>query len=124
MVLVEDVWTLRSAFAQDMAAQLLAVRSILDETAFAFEDRAAVERAVTLFEQGSCGLSDCLVVAKEAGRGCEFTAAFDRSMRKLPGAYFSDRGRPFQSDRGRSNRVVKGRRQAPRPGHVAVSCPR
>jgi predicted nucleic-acid-binding protein len=85
VVLAESIWTLRSAFAQDKAAQLIAVRSLLNEIAFAFEDRDAVERAVSLFEQGTCGFSDCLVVAKHAQRSCDFTATFDRGMHKLPG---------------------------------------
>ena len=85
VVLVEAVWTLRSAFDQDKDAQLIAVRSLLEETAFAFEDREAVAGAVTLFEAGSFGFADCLVVAKHARQGCDFTATFDRGMRKLPG---------------------------------------
>ena len=85
VVLVEAVWTLKSAFEQDKHAQSIAVRSLLDETAFAFEDREAVASALTLFESGSCGFADCLVVAKHARQGCDFTATFDRSMRKLPG---------------------------------------
>ena len=52
----------------------LAVRSLLDEPAFAFEDRKAVARAATLFEGSACGFTDCLVVANLAGRSCEFTA--------------------------------------------------
>ena len=84
VVLVEAIWTLRSAYAQDRAAQLMAVRSILEETAFAFEDRDSVASAAVLFEQGTCGFSDCLVVARHAQRGCEFTATLDRGMRKLP----------------------------------------
>jgi predicted nucleic-acid-binding protein len=82
VVLAEAVGALRSAFEQDKAAQITALHSLLEETAFAFEDRAAVEHAVALFEQGACGFSDCLVVAKHAR--CEFTATFDRAMRKLP----------------------------------------
>ena len=85
VVLVEAVWTLRSAFDQDKNAQLIAVRSLLDETAFAFEDREAVAGAVTLFEAGSCGFADCLGVAKHVRQGCDFTATFDRGMRKLSG---------------------------------------
>lgn len=85
VVLAEAVWTLRSVFDQDKAAQLIAVRSLLEETAFAFEDREAIAHAVALFEQGACGFSDCLVVARHAQQGCEFTATFDRGMRKLPG---------------------------------------
>ncbi len=84
VVLAEAIWTLRSAFDQDKDAQLIAVRSLLEETAFAFEDREAVADAVALFDAGSCGFSDCLVVAKHARQGCEFTATFDRGMRKLP----------------------------------------
>lgn len=86
VVLAEALWTLRSAYDQNKPAQLLAVRSLLDETAFAFENREVVERATALFEQSSCGFSDCLVVSKSTTLGCEFIATFDRAMRKLPGA--------------------------------------
>jgi predicted nucleic-acid-binding protein len=85
VVLAEAVWTLKSAFNQDKPAQLLAVRSLLDETAFAFEDREAVAAALSLFEAGSCGFADCLTIAKHARLGCDFTATFDRGLRKLPG---------------------------------------
>ena len=85
VVLAEAVWTLRSAYGQDKAAELTAVRSLLDETAFAFEDRVAVTQAVTLFEAGNCGFSDCLIAARHKRLGCEFTATFDRGMRSLPG---------------------------------------
>ena len=85
VVLAEAVWTLRSAFDQDKAGQLIAVRSLLHETAFAFDDREAVIQAVEMFERGNCGFPDCLIVAKNARQGCDFTATFDRGMRKLPG---------------------------------------
>jgi predicted nucleic-acid-binding protein len=85
VVLVEAVWALKSAFEQDKRAQLVAVRSLLEETAFAFEDREAVAAALGLFEAGPCGFADCLVVAKHARQGCEFTATFDQGMRRLPG---------------------------------------
>ena len=85
VVLVEAVWALRSAFEQDKPAQSLAVRSLLEETAFGLEDREAVLAALSLFEAGSCGFADCLVVAKHARQDCDFTATFDRGMRKLPG---------------------------------------
>ena len=85
VVLAEAVWTLNSAFNQDKDAQLIAVRSLLKETAFAFEDREAVAGALSLFETGSCGFADGRVVAKNARQGCSFTASLDRGMRKLPG---------------------------------------
>lgn len=85
VVLAEAVWTLRSAYAQDKAAQLLALRSLLDEPAFGFEDRDAVSAAVDLFAGTSCGFPDCLLVTKNARLGCKFTATFDRRMRPLTG---------------------------------------
>ena len=84
VVLAEAVWTLRSAFDQGRAEQLLAIRSLLIETAFTFEDRDAVTHAADMFAHGNCGFSDCLVAAKHARQGCEFSATFDRGMRKLP----------------------------------------
>jgi predicted nucleic-acid-binding protein len=84
VVLAEAVWTLKAAFEQDRHGQLIAIRSLLEETAFAFEDRDAVAAALTLFETGSCGFADCLIVAKHARQGCDFTATFDRGMRTLP----------------------------------------
>ncbi|MBL0088273.1 MAG: hypothetical protein IPP44_17100 [Ideonella sp.] len=56
VVLVEAIWTLKSAFEQDKHAQLIAVRSLLEETAFALEDREAVVAALGLFEAGSADL--------------------------------------------------------------------
>ena len=89
VVLAEAVWTLRSAFDQDKADQLLAVRSLLHEIAFAFDDREAVIQAAEMFERSNCGFTDCLIVAKHARHGCDFTATFDRGMRKLPGGQSS-----------------------------------
>ena len=85
VVLAEAVWTLKAAFHQDKNAQSIAVRSLLEETAFAFEDREAVSAALSLFQFAACGFADCLVVAKHARQGCDFTATFDQGMRKLPG---------------------------------------
>lgn len=85
VVLAEATWTLRSAFQRDKASLALAVGSLLDEPAFAFEDREVVATALALFERGPAGFADCLIVARCTHQGCEFTASFDRHMRKLPG---------------------------------------
>jgi predicted nucleic-acid-binding protein len=86
VVLAEAVWTLRAAYRQNKAAQSLAVRGLLEEAAFAFENRDAVCLALALFEGGNRGFSDCLIAARNARLGCDFTATFDRRMRELPGA--------------------------------------
>ena len=87
VVLAEAVWTLASAsaFDQDKAAHLKALHSLLGEAAFAFESREAVASAVVQFEHSTCGFSNCLIAAKHELLACEFTATFDRKMRKLPG---------------------------------------
>jgi len=83
VVLAEALWTLRASYGQGKADQLVAVRSLLKEPAFAFEDREAVELAASLLESNSCGFSDCLIVARHSRSGCDFTATFDKRMRKL-----------------------------------------
>jgi len=85
VVLVEAVWTLRTVYQQDKAAQVLAVRSLLEETAFALQDRDGITHALALFEASNCGFSDCLVVARHQQTACTQTATFDRAMKKLTG---------------------------------------
>jgi predicted nucleic-acid-binding protein len=84
VVLAEALWTLRAAYGQQKADQLLAVRSLLEEPAFAFEDRDVVEIAASLFERHACGFSDCLIAARNGRLGCDFTATFDKRMLRLP----------------------------------------
>ena len=76
---------LRSAYAQSKAAQLKALHSLLDEPVYAFEDRAAVELAVTGFASGRTGFSDCLIAARNTTTRCDFTATFATRMRSLTG---------------------------------------
>ena len=85
MVLAEAVRTLRSAYSQGKADQLNAVRCLLDESAFALESRDAVATALALCSRSSCSFTDCLIAAKYAGLGCEFTATSDKRMGKLDG---------------------------------------
>ena len=85
VVLAEAIWVLRSAYAQSTAAQLKALHSLLDEPVYAFEDRAAVELAVTGFASGRTGFSDCLIAARNTTTRCDFTATFATRMRSLTG---------------------------------------
>ena len=74
-VLAEAVWTLKSAFDQDTHAQSITVRSLLEETAFAFDDCPTVASALSLFEANSCGFVDCPVAAKSAGSRLKSSSA-------------------------------------------------
>lgn len=85
VVLAETIWTLRTVYAQPKPAQVAAIRGLLSQPAFAFEQRSVVEQALATFEQGNAGFADCLIAARISAAGCKFTATFDRRMRRLPG---------------------------------------
>lgn len=70
----------------DQVEQLLAIRSLLNETAFAFEDRDAATQVTAMCELGNCEFSDWLVGARHARHGYDLAVTFDRHMRKLPRA--------------------------------------
>ena len=55
---------------QDDAAQLLAVRSLLEAPAIAFEARETISAAPTRFWQACCGFVGCLIATKHARLGC------------------------------------------------------
>jgi predicted nucleic-acid-binding protein len=59
---------------------------LLGQPAYEFESRAAVEQALAAYAASRAGLSDCLIAAKNALAGCDFTATFDRALRAVPGA--------------------------------------
>lgn len=85
VVLAEACWTLASVYQQPKAALLRALRGLLDEPMFGFDDRGAVEAAVAAFQDASCGFSDCLVVARHRASGCSATVTFDKRMQRLEG---------------------------------------
>jgi predicted nucleic-acid-binding protein len=86
VVLAEVCWTLASIYQQPKSELLRALRGLLSEPMFSFDNRAAVETAVAAYEGASCGFPDCLIVARNLSSGCTGTATFDRRMQKLPGA--------------------------------------
>ena len=69
VVLAEAMWTLWSVYRQPKAARVRALRALLEQPAYGFEDRAAVEQALDAYA---------------AGRA--FTATFDRGLRGVAGA--------------------------------------
>lgn len=86
VVLAEAAWTLGSVYRQPKADLAAALRALLAEPAYAFENRAAVEQAVEAYTSSRAGFSDCLIVAKNATAGCDFTASFDRALRGVTNA--------------------------------------
>lgn len=85
VVLAEALWTLRAAYKQPKPALIAALKSLLGEPAFAFENRDALQQALASFGGGNIGFSDGLIAAKLAALGCEFAATFDKKMRAVAG---------------------------------------
>lgn len=85
VMLAEACWTLASVYQQPKSELLRALRGLLNEPMFSFDDRAAVESAVAAFERSSCGFPDCLIVARYKAAGCSATVTFDRRMQRLEG---------------------------------------
>jgi predicted nucleic-acid-binding protein len=85
VVLAEVCWTLASVYQQPKAELVRALRGLLDEPMFRFDDPATLDAAVATFEQVGCGFADCLIVARNLAAGCSATATFDQRMARLSG---------------------------------------
>lgn len=85
VVLAEAIWTLRTVYEQPKSALVAALKKLLAQPAFAFENRPALEQAIASFSSTNAGFSDCLIAAKLTALGCDFSATFDKKMRALPG---------------------------------------
>lgn len=85
VVLAEACWMLASVYQQPKMELVRALRALLDEPMFSFDDPATLDAAVTGFEQVACSVADCLIVARNAARRCSATVTFDQRMARLPG---------------------------------------
>ncbi|MGQ0655280.1 MAG: PIN domain-containing protein [Betaproteobacteria bacterium] len=83
--LLEAVWTLKSVYAYSRAQISAAVKSLLDEPAYALADRDRMRAALDYYRRSRADFGDCLIAVDNASSGCEFTATFDRSASTLPG---------------------------------------
>jgi predicted nucleic-acid-binding protein len=84
MVLVEVMWVLGRSYGISRLDAVDAMRSLLHNDAFAFEDRDRLTRAVALCTQQAVDFSDTMIALKNASALCEHTVTFDRAMRGLP----------------------------------------
>ena len=50
-----------------------------------FEDEAAIEEALFVWQDASGQFADCLIGARYRALGCSATATFDEGALKLPG---------------------------------------
>jgi predicted nucleic-acid-binding protein len=78
IVLAEFLWVLASQYGVTKADALSAVEALARHPALQMEDRDAVLQAVAAARQGRQQLTDLIVAATNADRGCSTTYTFDR----------------------------------------------
>ena len=85
IALAETIWTLSHRARVPKADLAEAIRDLGLTRPFRFFDDAVVQAALTLFESGTAGFSDCLIRAMDSGAGCAQTLTFEQKALQLPG---------------------------------------
>jgi len=85
IVLLETEWVLRSRYQLSKAEILSAFSDLLSAADLTFEDEAAIEEALYVWQDSGAQFADCLIGARYRALGCQTTATFDRVALKLPG---------------------------------------
>lgn len=85
IVLVEVMWVLSRAYGIAREDAVAALQSLLDNDAFAFEDRGRLARAVTLCTHRAVDFADTMIALKNTAALCQHTVTFDRGLRGLAG---------------------------------------
>ena len=85
LVLLETEWVLRSRYQLPKAEIIAIVSGLLDATEIRFEDEAAIEETLFLWNDSAAEFADCLIGARNRRLGCRATATFDAKAVKLPG---------------------------------------
>jgi predicted nucleic-acid-binding protein len=85
LVLCELEWVLRSCYKAPRSRVLSAVRELLDQHLFDFEDRTRLRQVVQAYQHGKAELSDYLIGAKSQASGASPTYTFDRKLRGQDG---------------------------------------
>ena len=83
VVLAETEWVLRTRYRYRKADVSKALSGLLDAAEVIFEDEAAVEEAVFLWQESSADFADCLIGAHNRRVGCRTTATFDGGAARL-----------------------------------------
>ncbi len=78
VVLVELVWTLRTGYKYERLEILAIIASFLKSPSYAFNNREAVNRAVTRCENEPIHLADALICELNLLSGCFTTMTFDK----------------------------------------------
>ena len=85
VVLLETEWVLRSRYELSKDEILSALSALLSAVDLQFEDEAAIEEALFVWQEASAQFADCLIGARYRALACSATATFDAGALKLPG---------------------------------------
>jgi predicted nucleic-acid-binding protein len=84
-VLCELEWVLDSCYDASRTDILTALRDLLSQEEFVFEDRQTLVQALDSFQSGKAEFSDYLIGANGRSRGATATYTFDRDLRHADG---------------------------------------
>lgn len=84
-VLCELEWVLVSRYRVSRIEIAAVLKRLLDNTAFAFEDRNVLLQALAAYRQSRAGFADHLIGAKAQAFGATTTYTFDRALRNCAG---------------------------------------
>jgi predicted nucleic-acid-binding protein len=85
VVLLETEWVLRSRYQLSKAEILGTFSDLLSAVDLTFEDEAAIEEALFVWQDATAQFADCLIGARYRALGCGATATFEAGALKLPG---------------------------------------
>ena len=89
LVLAEFVRVLRRRLKKSLADTLEILDRIVEAPEIRFDDRAALDDALSVYRQGRSEFSDCLIVAIARRAGADRVATFDREAATvIPGAFY------------------------------------
>ena len=84
-VLCEIEWVLESCYNASRADVLAALRDLLAQEGFTFEDRGALLQAIAAYQHGKADFSDYLIGANARAYGATAVYTFDRGLRQAEG---------------------------------------
>ena len=84
IVLCETVWVLDSAYGYPKDEIAAAIEKVLQSGTFQFETKDIVWTALEEYRALRADFADCVIGRVHRSLGCEPTATFDASLRKLP----------------------------------------
>jgi predicted nucleic-acid-binding protein len=83
-VMLELEWVLRSRYELDKSAVLGAFNALLETQELEFQDEPALERALSLYRDGSADFADCLHAGQCGSAGRSPMITFDETAARLP----------------------------------------